>query len=75
MIRHLDLAASVTLAGSAVAAPSFNCAKASAPFEKSRCGNWMLGDQHAVRRPAFGHAFAPGVSESHQSAARAGLCR
>lgn len=45
MIRHLVLAASMTLAGSAAATPSFNCAKAATPVEKSLCGNSVLADQ------------------------------
>ncbi|WP_191578900.1 lysozyme inhibitor LprI family protein [Achromobacter insolitus] len=48
MIRYLVLSASLAMAGSAVAAPSFNCAKASTPVEKSLCGNSRLGDQDAA---------------------------
>lgn len=53
MIRHLVLAASVTLAGSAVAAPSFNCAKASTPVEKSLCANSILGNEDAAVAQQF----------------------
>lgn len=53
MIRHLVFAASVTLAGSAAAAPSFNCAKASTPVEKSLCSNFILGDQDAAVAKQF----------------------
>lgn len=48
MIRLLVLSAALAMAGSAVAAPSFNCAKASTPVEKSLCGNSRLGDQDAA---------------------------
>ncbi|WP_313621433.1 lysozyme inhibitor LprI family protein [Achromobacter sp.] len=48
MIRRLVLATSLAMAGSAMAAPSFNCAKAATPVEKSLCGNWKLGDQDAA---------------------------
>lgn len=49
MIRHLVLAASLATAGSAAAAtPSFNCAKASTPVEKSLCGNAVLAAQDAA---------------------------
>lgn len=48
MIRHLVFAATLAMAGSAAAAPSFNCAKASTPVEKSLCGNTVLGDQDAA---------------------------
>ncbi|MFJ1302809.1 lysozyme inhibitor LprI family protein [Pseudomonadota bacterium AL_CKDN230030165-1A_HGKHYDSX7] len=48
MIRHLALAASLAVAGSAAAAPSFDCAKASTPVEKSLCGNSVLGNQDAA---------------------------
>ena len=48
MIRHLAFAASLAMAGSAAAAPSFNCAKASTPVEKSLCGNSVLGNQDAA---------------------------
>ena len=34
MIRHLVLSASLAIAGSAAAAPSFNCAKAATPVYK-----------------------------------------
>lgn len=44
MIRHMVFAASLLAAGSAMAAPSFNCAKASTPVEKSLCGNSILGN-------------------------------
>lgn len=53
MIRHLVFAASLTMAGSAAAAPSFNCAKASTPVEKSLCGNSILGDQDAAIAKQF----------------------
>lgn len=48
MIRRLVFAASLAVAGSAAAAPSFNCAKATTPVEKSLCGNLVLGDQDAA---------------------------
>ncbi|MGN6662074.1 MAG: lysozyme inhibitor LprI family protein, partial [Achromobacter mucicolens] len=48
MIRLLVLTAALSMAGSAVAAPSFNCARASTPVEKSLCGNSRLGDQDAA---------------------------
>ena len=49
MIRHLVLAASLAIASSAAAAaPSFNCAKAATPVEKSICGNSRLADQDAA---------------------------
>lgn len=48
MIRHLALVASLAMAGSAAAAPSFDCAKAATPVEKSLCGNSKLGDQDAA---------------------------
>lgn len=48
MIRRLVFAASLAMAGSAAAAPSFNCAKATTPVEKSLCGNLVLGDQDAA---------------------------
>lgn len=48
MIRHLVLAASLAMAGSAAAAPSFNCAKASTPVEKSICAHPALADQDAA---------------------------
>lgn len=53
MIRYLVLSASLAMAGSAVAAPSFNCAKASTPVEKSLCGNSRLGDQDAAIAQQF----------------------
>ena len=48
MIRHLVLAASLAMAGSAAAAPSFNCAKATTPVEKAICANSALADQDAA---------------------------
>lgn len=49
MIRHLVLAASLAIASSAAAAaPSFNCAKAATPVEKSICGNSRLAGQDAA---------------------------
>lgn len=48
MIRRLVFTASLAMAGSAVAAPSFNCAKAATPVEKSICGNLRLADQDAA---------------------------
>ncbi|WP_454696339.1 lysozyme inhibitor LprI family protein [Achromobacter aegrifaciens] len=45
MIRHLVLAASLATAGSAAAAPSFNCAKATTPVEKTICAHPALADQ------------------------------
>lgn len=48
MIRHLVLAASLAVAGSAVAAPSFNCAKAATPVEKAICAHPALADQDAA---------------------------
>ncbi|WP_241048377.1 lysozyme inhibitor LprI family protein [Achromobacter xylosoxidans] len=48
MIRHLVLATSLAVAGSAAAAPSFNCAKASTPVEKSICAHPALADQDAA---------------------------
>lgn len=48
MIRPLVFAASLAIAGSAAAAPSFNCAKAATPAEKSICGNAVLAGQDAA---------------------------
>jgi len=48
MIRHLVLAASLATAGSAAAAPSFNCAKATTPVEKAICAQPALADQDAA---------------------------
>lgn len=48
MIRHLVFAASLTMAGSAAAAPSFNCAKATTPVEKAICAHPPLADQDAA---------------------------
>lgn len=48
MIRPLVFAASLAIAGSAAAAPSFNCAKAATPAEKSICGNSVLAGQDAA---------------------------
>lgn len=48
MIRHLVFAASLTMAGSAAAAPSFNCAKAATPVEKAICANSGLASQDAA---------------------------
>ncbi|CAB3644279.1 MAG: DUF1311 domain-containing protein [Achromobacter sp.] len=49
MIRHLVSAAALAVAGSATAAsPSFNCAKATTPVEKSLCANSALADQDAA---------------------------
>ncbi len=48
MIRHLVLSASLAVAGSAAAAPSFNCAKAATPVEKSICANSVLANQDAA---------------------------
>ncbi|SEJ82980.1 lysozyme inhibitor LprI family protein [Achromobacter sp. NFACC18-2] len=48
MIRHLIFSASLAIAGSAAAAPSFNCAKAATPVEKSICGNSVLANQDAA---------------------------
>lgn len=53
MIRHLVLSASLAMAGSAAAAPSFDCAKASTPVEKSICGNSRLADQDAAIAQQF----------------------
>ena len=48
MMRPLLLAASLAVAGSATAAPSFNCAKAGTPGEKAICANSALADQDAA---------------------------
>ena len=48
MMRPLLLAASLAVAGSATAAPSFNCAKAGTPVEKAICANSALADQDAA---------------------------
>lgn len=48
MIRHLVFAASLAMAGSAAAAPSFNCAKATSPVEKAICAHPALADQDAA---------------------------
>lgn len=48
MIRRLVFAASLAMAGSAAAAPSFNCAKATTPVEKAICANPALADQDAA---------------------------
>jgi len=48
MVRHLFFTASLAIAGSAVAAPSFNCAKAATPVEKAICANTVLADQDAA---------------------------
>lgn len=48
MIRHLVFAASFAMAGAAAAAPSFNCAKASTPVEKSICANPALAEQDSA---------------------------
>ncbi|WP_039883190.1 lysozyme inhibitor LprI family protein [Achromobacter piechaudii] len=48
MIRRLVFTASLAMAGSAAAAPSFNCAKAATPVEKSICANYKLSDQDAA---------------------------
>lgn len=45
MIRRLVFAALLAMAGSATAAPSFNCAKATTPVEKAICANPALADQ------------------------------
>ena len=48
MMRPLLLAASLAVAGSAPAAPPFNCAKAGTPVEKAICANSALADQDAA---------------------------
>ncbi|MFD4837383.1 lysozyme inhibitor LprI family protein [Achromobacter sp. NPDC058515] len=48
MIRHLAFAASLAMAGSAAAAPSFNCAKAATPVEKAICAHPALAGQDAA---------------------------
>ncbi len=48
MIRHLVFSASLAMAGSVAAAPSFDCAKAATPVEKSLCGNSVLANQDAA---------------------------
>ncbi len=48
MIRRLVFATSLAMAGSAAAAPSFSCAKASTPVEKAICANSALAGQDAA---------------------------
>src|SRR5262249_10793569 len=45
---HLVLAAMLAMAGSAAAAPSFNCAKASTPVEKAICTSTPLANLDAA---------------------------